>query len=159
MTSLDAHFIKPSMQEDALGQVACDLFLGYLAGLPTTVLAQHFNCPVSRINRMIRKTAASLLDNNGTVYERGMPSHLSRLRNESTLWAFRLAIAISDEVASDLRTEIWDDMEEDVGEVYKSLLALVLAQRLRLGESKPVQPLQIKRRLLSETAEMGEQAR
>lgn len=92
--------MKPAGTESPLSLWPCQVFLCYLAGVPTTALSARYAVPAARINRGIKRTARLLLAAAGSEYEKNRPIvHLSRLRNESSLWIFRLAVAAPSDVA------------------------------------------------------------
>lgn len=102
MPSIEWRFaiMKPDCTESPLGLYSCRMFMSYLAGIPTTALSAHYEVPAARINRGIKRTAKHLLAAAGSEYEKKRPIvHLSRLRNESSLWIFRLAVAAPSDVA------------------------------------------------------------
>lgn len=91
--------MKPACTESPLGLFACRMFMSYLAGVPTTVLSAHYEVPAARINRGIKRTAKHLLAAAGSEYEKKRPIvHLSRMRNEASLWLFRLALTVPRDV-------------------------------------------------------------
>ena len=96
--------MKPACTETPLGLYSCRMFLTYLAGVPTTVLSGHYEEPAARVHRGIKRTAKHLLSAAGSEYEKKRPiAHLSRLRNEASLWLFRLALTVPRDVIIQLR--------------------------------------------------------
>jgi len=114
---------------DALGLVACEIFLAYLAGVPTTTLAARYCLSAPRVNRTIKRTAMALLELTGGHNERRMPPHLNRLRNEGTLWVFRLAMVMPERIAAMLPGELDESQEAEAVTVYRHLYLSMMAQR------------------------------
>jgi hypothetical protein len=122
---------------DALGLVACEIFLAYLAGVPTTTLAARYRLSAPRVNRTIKRTATSLLELTGGHNERRMPPHLNRLRNEGTLWVFRLAMVMPERIATLLPSELDESQEAEAVTVYRHLYLSMMAQRQHWNVARP----------------------
>lgn len=114
--------------ESPLNAQACELFLSYLAGCPTTSLAARYSVPITRINRSIKRTVRELLHSTGSAYERQQRlAHLSRLRNEASLWVFRLAVVVPPDVAFNVASTLADSRQaEPAAQSYAHLHALFM---------------------------------
>ena len=118
--------------EGGLGVIDCEMFLAYLAGLTTTALAEAYGIPVTATNRTIKRMARGLLELTASPYDRRIPPHLSRLRNESTLWVFRLAVVAPDDVVSRIRKNLNGVKEfETIAGDYLQLHELLMYQSRR----------------------------
>lgn len=129
--------MKPQPRRGAefpVSQQACRLFLRYLAGVPTTALADS-GMPISRVNRSIKRTAKHLLAAVGSEYEKKRPiAHLSRLRNESLLWVFRLALVLPEETAASLAySGEGAEPGPEYADAYRHIIALFREQLQQLG--------------------------
>jgi hypothetical protein len=115
-----------------LGVVDCEMFLAYLAGFTTTALAEAYGMPITAANRTIKRLARGLLELTASPYDRRIPPHLSRLRNESTLWVFRLAVVAPEDVVARIRQRL-DGLKgfEIIASDYLQLHALLMYQSRR----------------------------
>ncbi len=82
-----------STSKSPVSLMACRMFISYLAGDSTCRIAREHAISSGRVNRSIRRTATHLLKLAGSEYEKHHPlPGLNRLKNETSLWLFRLAI-------------------------------------------------------------------
>ena len=118
--------------ESGLGVVDCEMFLAYLAGMTVAALAEAYGIPVTATNRTIKRLARGLLELTASPYERRIPPHLSRLRNESMLWVFRLALVAPEDVVNRIPQKL-DGLKEfeTIASDYLQLHTLLMYQSRR----------------------------